>query len=43
MDIGEQQRVIVVEPEPIEFPDLPDPDETEVPAVRPEEPAPAAP
>jgi hypothetical protein len=35
VDIGEQQRVIVVEPEPIEYPDAspdPAPTETRLPA-----------
>lgn len=45
MDIGEQHRVIVVEPEPIAVPDeMPDPDRVVAPAPAPEpvpEPVPA--
>ena len=45
MDIGEQQRVIIVEPEPVEFPEwAPDPSEIERPAVLPtQDPEPANP
>ncbi len=43
MDIGEQQRVIIVEPEPVEFPEW-DPNEADLPAAVPEqEPLPMAP
>ena len=38
MDIGEQQRVIMVEPEPLEFPDPNfEPDEIEWPELEPVE------
>ena len=38
MDIGEQQRVIMVEPEPTEFPDPRlDPEEIDRPATQPAE------
>ncbi len=38
MDIGEQQRVIMVEPEPLEFPDPRfEPDEIALPAAEPVE------